>query len=244
MNILIVEDEPNYADTLEMFVDELGYHITGLAEEGQKALKLFRENAPDLVLLDINIEGEMSGIDLARIFQAERPTPVIFITSYDDKETFNKAKETVPCDYLIKPFDPDQLERSMELATVRAYAPSPDEDVFEDNRHVVLGKDFFFVKERNKLVKLMIADILWVSVEDKYCILHAEGKKFVIRQSLKELAEKLNPQEFVQTHRSHIVNIKKVEDIDLAQYTIAIAGEEISLGKSYKENLLYRLQTL
>ena len=133
MNILIVEDEPNYADTLEMFVDELGYHITGLAEEGQKALKLFRENAPDLVLLDINIEGEMSGIDLARIFQAERPTPVIFITSYDDKETFNKAKETVPCDYLIKPFDPDQLERSMELATVRAYAPSPDEDVFEDS---------------------------------------------------------------------------------------------------------------
>ena len=210
MNILIVEDEPNYADTLEMFVDELGYQTIGIAEEGQKALKFFRSKQPDLVLLDINIEGEMSGIDLARIFQAERPTPVIFITSYDDKDTFNKAKETVPSAYLIKPFDPVQLERSMELATLRAYTTSHEEDVFEDNRHVVLAKDFFFVKERNKLVKLMITDILWVSVEDKYCILHTENKKFVIRQSLKELADKLNPQEFVQTHRSHIVNIKKV----------------------------------
>lgn len=244
MNVLIVEDEPNYADTLEMFVDELGYNITGIADEGQKALKLFRSNPPDIVLLDINIVGELSGIDLARLFQADRPTPIIFITSFDDKETFNKAKETGPSAYLIKPFDPDQLERSMELATARAFGQNQEEDVFEQEKNVVIASEFFFVKERNKLVKLMIEDILWVSVEDKYCILHTTEKKFVIRLSLKELAEKLNPQQFVQTHRSYIANIKKVDDIDLSQFTISIGGDEIPLGKSYKDNLTYRLQML
>ncbi|WP_420385458.1 LytR/AlgR family response regulator transcription factor [Roseivirga sp.] len=244
MNVLIVEDEPNYADTLEMFIDELGYKLTGLAQEGQKALRLFRENPPDIVLLDINIEGELSGIDLARLFQAERPTPVIFITSYDDKETFERAKETAPHAYLIKPFDPQQLERSMELAMLRAFGSTHEDDVFEKDRHVILAKEFFFIKERNKLVKLTIEDILWVSVEDKYCILNTAEKKFVIRLSLKELADRLNPQVFVQTHRSHIVNIKKVDDIDLSQFTISINNREVPLGKSYKDNLIYRLQML
>ena len=244
MNVLIVEDEPNYADTLEMFIDELGYKLAGLADEGQKALKLFRENQPDIVLLDINIQGELSGIDLAHLFQAERPTPVIFITSYDDKETFEKAKRTGPHAYLIKPFDPAQLERSMELATLRTFT-SDEENVFEqDEQHAILAKEFFFVKERNKLVKLMIEDILWVSVEDKYCILNTVEKKFVIRLSLKELAQKLKAEVFVQTHRSHIVNIKKVDDIDLSEFTISINNQQVPLGKSYKDNLLYRLQML
>lgn len=244
MNVLIVEDEPNYSDTLEMFIDELGYNIAGIAEEGQKALRLFRESQPDIVLLDINIEGELSGIDLARLFQSERPTPVIFITSYDDKETFEKAKETCPSAYLIKPFDPDQLERSMELALLRTHTTEAEEDVFEKDRHIVLARKFFFVKERNKLVKVDIEDIQWVSVEDKYSILHTQDKKFVIRLSLKELAEKLDPGVFVQVHRSHIINITKVEDIDLQMFIISINGQEIPLGKSYKDNLVRRLQML
>lgn len=242
MNVLIVEDEPNYADTLEMFVDELGYNITGIAGEGQAARDAFKLNKPDLVLMDINIEGDVTGIDLAREFQTNNPTPIIFITSFDDKETFAKAKETAPHAYLIKPFDPDRLERSMELALQRAH--SDDEKVFEDNSNAVLARDSFFVKERNRLVKIKIASILWVEVEDKYCILHVSDRKYVLRQSLKDLAAKLDPAVFVQTHRSYIVNANAIDDIDYSLYVVRANGQEIPLGKSYKDDLVQRLQML
>lgn len=242
MNVLIVEDEPNYADTLEMFVDELGYTITGIAGEGQVAKDLFKSEKPDLVLMDINLEGTITGIDLAQEFQKASPTPIIFITSFDDRETFEKAKETAPHAYLVKPFDPDTLERSMELAVQKAH--SDDGKVFENNSNVALAKNCFFVKERNRLVKVKVDEILWVEVEDKYCVLHTKKRNYTLRQSLKDLALKLDPTVFVQTHRSYIVNANAIDDIDSQTFVVRINGNEIPLGKSYKDDLVRRLQML
>lgn len=241
MNILIVEDEPNYSDTLEMFLDELGYQVAGVADEGTKAIDLFDKTKPDLVLMDINLKGQLTGIDIARHFQSVRPTPIIFITSYDDKETFNEAKSTAPYAYLIKPFDPETLERSMELALQKVYLP--EERVF-DNNEVALATNCFFIKERNRLVKVNTTEILWVSVEDKYCQLHTKKRNFLVRQSLTDLATKLDPSVFVQTHRSYIVNAAKIDDIDIALYVVRIGDHEIPLGKSYKDDLIRRVQML
>ncbi len=242
MTILIVEDEPNYADTLEMFVDELGYDIAGITGSGKEALTVFEEKLPDLVLMDIHLEGELSGIDLARIFQGQKPTPIIYITSYDDPETFAKAKQTGPYAYLIKPFEPDTLQRTMELAFQHAFAEG--EQVFENSEEVILASSSFFVKDRNRLIKIRIEDILWVEVEDKYCMLHTRERKFTLRQSLKELAQKLDPSVFVQTHRSFIVNANEIEDIDLSLFIVRINGREIPLGRAHKDELVRRLQML
>ncbi|NVJ48710.1 MAG: LytTR family transcriptional regulator DNA-binding domain-containing protein [Cytophagia bacterium] len=239
---LIVEDELNYADTLEMFIDELGYEVSGIASSGKEALTVFEKESPDLVLMDINLEGELTGIDLARIFQGQKPTPIIFITSFDDSETFAKAKKTGPFAYLIKPFDPPTLQRSIELALEHAYAEG--EQVFDNQEEVVLASSCFFVKDRNKLFKIKLEEILWVEVEDKYCMIHTRERKFTLRQSLKELAEKLDPAVFVQTHRSYIVNATEIEDIDLTLYVVTINGTEIPLGRGHKDELVNRLQTL
>jgi DNA-binding LytR/AlgR family response regulator len=239
---LIVEDESNYADTLEMFMDQLGYEVVGISASGKEALHLFEEQSPDFVLMDINLQGELSGIDLARIFQGNRPTPIIFITSYDDPETFSKAKKTGPFAYLIKPFDPTTLQRSIELALEHAFAEG--EDVFENQESVVLATSCFFVKERNKLVKIRLEEILWVEVEDKYCMVNTKNRKFTLRQSLKELAEKLDPSIFVQTHRSYLVNAAEIQDIDLTLYVVTINGTEIPLGRGHKDELINRLQML
>lgn len=242
LKILIVEDEQNYADTLEMFVDELGYDPAGIASEGKKAMTLFNELEPDLVLMDINLEGELTGIDLARIFQGQRETPIIFITSFEDKETFDRAKQTGPFAYLIKPFEPNILQRSIELAFQQTFADG--EQVFESQQEVVLTSDSFFVKERSKLIKINIADILWIEVEDKYCMLNTALKKFALRTSLKELASKLDASMFVQTHRSHIVNANAIEDIDLSLFVVRVNGKEVPLGRAHKDEFIKRLQIL
>lgn len=242
MKILIIEDEANYADTLEMFVDELGYETVGVASHGKLAMSLFDDHNPDLVLMDINLEGELSGIDLARIFQGQRPTPIIFITSFDDKETFGKAKQTGPYAYLIKPFDPATLQRSIELALQHAYADG--DQVFDNQEEVLLATSCFFVKDRSKLIKIRLEEILWVEVEDKYCMIHTKDRKFTLRQSLKDLAKKLDPSIFVQTHRSYIVNASEIEDIDLSLFVVRVNGNEVPLGRAHKDEFLKRLQML
>ncbi len=242
MKVLIVEDESNYADTLEMFIDELGYEIAGVAANGKKALDLFEQEKPDLVLMDIHLEGELSGIDLARIFQGKKVTPIIYITSFDDPETFAKAKQTGPYGYLIKPFEPDTLQRSIELAVQHAFAEG--EQVFENSEEVVLAAACFFVKDRNRLIKIRTEEILWVEVDDKYCMLHTKDRKFTLRQSLKELAQKLVPAAFVQSHRSYIVNATEIEDIDLSLFIVRINGAEVPLGRAHKDELMRRLQML
>lgn len=242
MKILIVEDEQNYADTLEMFVDQLGYESVGVASKGKLAMSLFDEHNPDLVLMDINLDGELTGIDLARIFQGQRPIPIIFITSFDDKETFSKAKQTGPYAYLIKPFEPSALQRSMELALQHAYADG--EQVFDSQEEVVLASTCFFVKDRSKLVKIKLEEILWVEVEDKYCMIHTKDRKFALRQSLKDLAKKLDTSIFVQTHRSFIVNALEIDDIDLSLFVVRINGTEVPLGRAHKEEFIKRLQML
>lgn len=239
LSILIVEDEPNYSDTLEMFVDELGYECVGCTSNGHDAQNLFHQYKPDLVLMDINLEGGISGIDLAQKFQHSNKTPIIFITSFEDKETFNRAKETGPSAYLIKPFDPDQLERSIELAMHQAHTSDAG---LESN--TLLAPSSFFIKERNRLVKIKQQEILWVEVEDKYCILHSKQKQFTLRMSLKELMEKLDSSIFIQTHRSYLVNILEVDDIDTQLFVIHIGSQEIPLGRSHKDSILERLNML
>lgn len=242
MKVLIVEDEANYADTLEMFVDELGYKVVGIAKQGKIAMNLFEEHQPDLVLMDINLEGELTGIDLARIFQGQRLTPIIFITSFDDKDTFDKAKQTGPFAYLIKPFKPQELQRTIELTLQQAY--SDGEQVFNNQEEVLLASSCFFIKERSKLIKIKLEEILWVEVEDKYCMVHTKDRRFALRQSLKDLAKKLDTSLFVQTHRSYIVNASEIEDIDLSFFVVRINGTEVPLGRAHKDEFIKRLQML
>ncbi|MFT4603172.1 MAG: DNA-binding LytR/AlgR family response regulator [Arenicella sp.] len=242
MKVLIVEDEINYADTLEMFLDGLGYETIGIASEGKSAMSLFNEHNPDLVLMDINLEDELTGIDLARIFQGQRPTPIIFITSFDDEETFGKAKQTGPYAYLTKPFKPKNLQRSMELALQHAYADG--EQVFDNQEEMLLATSCFFVKNRSKLIKIRLEEILWIEVEDKYCSIHTSQRKFTLRQSLKDLVKKLDPTIFVQTHRSFIVNASEIEDIDLSLFVVKVNGTEVPLGRAHKDELIKRLQML
>lgn len=241
IKLLIVEDEPNYSDTLEMFVEQLGYTVVGIASNGIMARELFTQGKPDLILMDINLKGSISGIDLAHEFQSNRSIPIIFITSFEDKKTFAQAKETTPHAYLIKPFDSDTLERSLELAVQKTYSDS--ENTFSLNE-AALASSYFFVKEKNRLVKICSEEILWVEVEDKYCILHTRKKDFVLRKSLKELTERLDSQLFVQTHRSFVVNITQIDDIDMQLFVVHINNKEIPLGRSHKDQLIQRLQIL
>jgi CheY-like chemotaxis protein len=115
-NILVVEDEAIVSKDIQQSLKKLGYNIVGSAATGEKAVELAKETKPDLVLMDIMLKGEMSGIDAAEKIRETLNVPVIYLTAYADENTLAKAKVTEPYGYIIKPFKEVDLHTSIEMA--------------------------------------------------------------------------------------------------------------------------------
>ena len=243
--IMIVEDEEIFADRLEMLIDQLGYeHLITVPSSTQALAQMFTET-PDLILMDINIVGDLDGIQLAEKINAKQPTPIIFITSFRDEDTFKRALQKAPVAFLLKPFDELQLQRSIELAVLQL-SKEPPNDSASQQQWVkdLIVEDFIFIKVRNKLVKVYVPNIYYAEADGQYSTLHTSQRKFVVRIGLSELLDKFPKEQFVQTHRSFFVNLQKVEEIDLQDGVLHLGAHHVPVSRRFKEVLIKRLPSL
>jgi DNA-binding NtrC family response regulator len=116
ITILIVEDEQIVAVAIEGQLQRLGYRVLGIAASGEEACRKAAQLEPDLVLMDVRIEGKMDGIEAAQRIRRSRDVPVVFLTAYSDVDTVERAKMVEPYGYIIKPFDPRDLQTTIEMA--------------------------------------------------------------------------------------------------------------------------------
>ncbi len=118
--ILIVEDEPIIAEDLSLILSKAGYHVIGIANDGVRALDLLHAQSPDLALLDIALDSEISGIDIAKVINDKHAIPFIFITSFSDKQTLEQVKDVYPDGYIVKPFKKKDILANIEIALHRS----------------------------------------------------------------------------------------------------------------------------
>lgn len=114
--ILVVEDERIVADDIQMTLQRLGYSVCGIAFSGEEALIKIENIRPDLVLMDIVLEGQMDGIEAAAVIRSHFDIPVVYLTAYGDRKLLDRAKETEPFGYIIKPFEERELHSTIEIA--------------------------------------------------------------------------------------------------------------------------------
>ena len=114
--VLLVEDDNIIAKIEEWRLKNLGYTICGRATTGAEAMELVIRNKPDIVLMDINIQGEIDGIETAKMIKKGFNIPVIYVTSHSDGATLDRAKETNPDGFIVKPFEDNDLRVAIELA--------------------------------------------------------------------------------------------------------------------------------
>lgn len=117
--ILIVEDEAIVSLDIQNRLQRLGYEVVGIADTGLEALELARDEQPDIVLMDIHIYGDIDGIETSRLIRKEIDVPVVFLTANSDKNTIQRAQETEPFAYIIKPFKDTELNSTIEIALHR-----------------------------------------------------------------------------------------------------------------------------
>jgi CheY-like chemotaxis protein len=120
--VMIVEDEAVVALHLRQELNRLGYTVAGTATAGDQALKMIEEVFPDVILMDIHIQGEIDGIETASRIPRYLHVPVIFLTAYSEDVTLKRAGETHPYGYLIKPFLDRELHATIKMALVRSRA--------------------------------------------------------------------------------------------------------------------------
>jgi DNA-binding LytR/AlgR family response regulator len=243
-NILIVEDESIVAKDIQHSLKKLGYTVVGICSTGEDAIKSADELKPDLVLMDIMLKGDMSGIDAAGQIREKNNIPVIYLTAYADESTLSKAKVSEPYGYIIKPFKEIDLHTSIEMAI---YKHEKETDVKKERDFLYSivenkeSKDIIFVKSNSRLVKVKTSDIYFVEALKDYVVINTANARYTIHSTMKDIEKKLPASDFIRVHRSFIVRIDKIVAIEQPNLILEEDKKLIPIGGSYKDDLSKRL---
>src|ERR1051326_7867869 len=219
IGILVVEDENIVAKDIQQSLKKLGYEVLGVCSTGQDAMDKAEQTKPNLVLMDIMLKGDISGIEAAEYVRTKLHIPVIFLTAYADSSTLSKAKVTEPYGYIIKPFKEIDLHTSIEMALYK-HQKATDIKKERDFLYSLVenkdSKDIIFVKANQKLVKVRTKDIYFVEALKDYVVINTAVARYTIHSTMKDIEKKLPVSEFIRVHRSFIVRIDKIVAIDHA----------------------------
>ncbi|MGA8087710.1 MAG: LytTR family DNA-binding domain-containing protein [Terracidiphilus sp.] len=247
MRALIVDDEPLARTALlRLLKRERDITIVGQCGDGESAVDAIRQASPDLVFLDVQMP-EMDGFQVAEAIGAERMPVTIFITAFDRYAI--RAFDSNAVDYLLKPFAPDRLARALTRARERCLGRQ-DKDAAQrlfallDTR---LQSDYaqrLTVAHGGRIIFVPVADIDWIQAEGNYARLHVSRKIFDVRETLQALMEKLDPREFIRIHRSTIVNVRRIREVQPwfqgSHIVVLQSGEELRMSR-YQRDAVDRL---
>ncbi|MEQ9187803.1 MAG: response regulator [Cryomorphaceae bacterium] len=247
MDILVVEDESIVAKDIQVCLRKLGYEVVGIVSSGEEAIEKAREVEPDLVMMDIMLKGEMSGIDAANSIRKTQDIPVIFLTAYTDRDTVDRAKESEPYGYIIKPFKEIDIQTAIEIALYkhgREAEVKKERDLYYSMVEKSDSPDMMFVKANQRLVKIRYSDIYFIEALKDYVVINTSERRYTIHSTMKDIERKMPEKDFIRVHRSFIVRMDKIKEIDHSNVLLENDKKVIPVGGSYKDLLQQRLNLI
>lgn len=206
-----------------MYLHERGHEVTDIAISYDEALASISNQKPDLLLIDIKLYGQKSGVDLAiKLSDKEYNLPFIFLTSQIDDRILGIAINTNPKGYLVKPIQKESLWSTIEVAL----------------QQLKVSKDHVKIKvvDGNKSHFITMKDILYIEVDHIYITIHSISKiPLNLRLSLKEILALLNGDKFIQCHRSYIINSEYIENYN--GNTLTINNKVIPISRTFKNEI-------
>jgi two-component system, LytTR family, response regulator len=233
IRVLVVDDEKLARSNLTVLLSaDPEIECVGECDSGQAALAAIRTERPDLVFLDVQMP-ECDGFDVLEFLGRDLPPAIIFVTAYDRYAL--RAFETGALDYLLKPFDDARFERALARAKERLRA----------GRDRPLGVERLAIKSAGQVVFLALAEIDWIEAADYYVSLHVGARTHLLRRSLGDLEQELDPRAFCRIHRSTIINLERLRILRLGadgEYRVVLDdGTELRLSRRYRKPLQDRL---
>lgn len=245
MRVLIVDDEPLARKRIKrMLAGDAEVEIVGDCASGHEALAMIRDREPDLVFLDIQMP-EMDGFSVLKAVAPDRMPLIIFVTAYDQYAL--RAFEFYALDYLLKPFDRRRFEKAMQRARERILKEKGDE---LNQRTIALLEEIkarshhlsrLVVKAGGRVFFIKTEEIDWIEAEGKYVRLHVGKESHLLREAISSLEAQLDPAKFLRIHRSTIVNIDRIRELQPwfhNEYRVILRdGTELMLSRSCRKKL-------
>jgi two-component system LytT family response regulator len=214
---LVVDDEPLARRRMRRLLErDPEVDMVGECGDGQAAVAAIAEHAPDLVFLDVQMP-EMDGFAVLRSLPADRTPLVVFVTAYDQYAL--RAFEVSAVDYLLKPFDRRRFDQALQRAKARLAAGAGDGlgrrtlALLEELRARASHLDRLVIKAGGRAFFLKTDEIDWVEAEGKYVRLHVGRESHLVREPIGTLEAQLDPRRFLRIHRSTIVNIDRIREL-------------------------------
>lgn len=244
--VLIVEDEAIVSKDIERSLKRMRYAIAGKASSGEEAIEFALEQRPDLVLMDIMLKGQMSGIAAADRIRAATGAPVVFLTAYADRSTLDQAKQTEPYGYVLKPFTDAALHSALTMALHRHGRNMEVKKERDQLYRLVNGGDngSLFVKSKGRLVRLRMKDIYYVEALRDYLGINLRDKRYTVHGTMKDIEARLPKANFVRVHRSFIANLDKIHAIGSANVVLEDGVRELPIGITYQREVHDRVHSI
>jgi two-component system LytT family response regulator len=245
IRVLLVDDEPLARAMLrEMLQNEPDVTIIGESVNGCEALEAIRAHSPDLLFLDVQMP-ELGGFDVLEGLREKQIPYVIFVTAYDQYAV--RAFEVHALDYLLKPFDRERFDVSWQRAKAQIMR---DRNGGTDQRILALLEELkaghkylerLVIKAGGRIYFLETNEIDWIGAEGNYVAVHSAKKSHLLRETISGLESQLDPKKFVRIHRSSIVRIDRIQELQPwfhGEYRIILQdGTQLTLSRNYRDNL-------
>ncbi|HMH05267.1 MAG TPA: response regulator [Terriglobales bacterium] len=230
---LIVDDEPLARSNLSVLLRlDPDVEIVGECESGMDALAKISSTKPNLVFLDVQMP-ECDGFDVLEMLGSDLPTAVVFVTAYDEYAL--RAFEAGALDYLLKPFDDARFYVALGRVKER----------LAHNQDLPRKTERLSIKNSGQVSFLKISEIDWIEAADYYACLHVGVRTHLLRRSMADLEQDLDPRIFCRIHRSTIVNLDRIQGLELnddGEYEVLIEnGARLRLSRRYRKQLQSRL---
>jgi two-component system, LytTR family, response regulator len=230
---VIVDDEPlARSNLLVLLARDPEIEVVAQYGSGVEAINGIPKSKPDLVFLDVQMP-EVDGFDVLEQLGADQPRVIVFVTAYDQYAL--RAFEAGALDYLLKPFDNPRFERALSRAKQNI------RDTADSKR----GSERLVLKSSGQVVFVKQSEIDWVEAADYYSCLHVGAKAHLLRRSMAELENELDPSVFCRIHRSAIVNLNRVRGLKVGEegeYDVHLeGGKTLRLSRRYRAQLQQRL---
>jgi two-component system LytT family response regulator len=243
---IIVDDEPLARKRVgQLLAKESDVEIIAECGDGLAAISAINDLQPDLIFLDVQMP-EVSGFDVLRELDEEIAPAVIFVTAFDHFTI--QAFDVSAVDYLLKPFGEERFRRAVNRARQRLQKESEnhsDEPLLRLLDHLKLNNGFLerlIVNHKDRLVIVPVNDIDWIETYGNYLKIHSTGKTYLLRETMSNLTERINPEKFLRIHRSTLVNLDRIKQLQAmfgGQYTVVLRdGTELTLSRNYRKSVL------
>lgn len=245
MRVVIADDEPLSREKLRLLLDrEANVQVVAECTGVEDTLEALRAHRPDLLLLDIEMEGG-NGFDILRSVPGSDLPIVIFTTAYDSYAL--QAFEARALDYLLKPFDHERLHRALDRA--RAEVMKSAKGALNENLASLMSaakrphaENRLIIKSGGRVVFIQLDEIDWVEAAANYVRLHVAGKNaYLFRESIGRMADKLDNSQFIRIHRSFIVNVSKIKELqpcNNGEFMVSLRnGKELPCSRFYRHAL-------